>query len=84
VLGLEWITDLVRVVWAPPDRPADVIDGLSRVVGVTHTVTRTEWEVEWQLIDASTLAYAGVVFTLGPHTNDRLDAGFVLGLTAPV
>jgi hypothetical protein len=78
-LDLAFVTDLVRVVWEPPDRPADdAIDTRVRVVGFHHTITRRSWEVTWQTIDADALGFSGAIFTLGPHANDRLDAGFVL------
>lgn len=78
-LGLAFVTDLVRIVWSPPDRPADTpIDTLSRVVGYHHAITRAAWEITWQLIDAESLRAAGTIWTLGPHANDRLDAGFVV------
>lgn len=80
VLAVRMVSDLVRVHWVPPDRPDDApIDTVARVVGVQHTVTRHAWEVRWQLVDASALLYSGLLFTMGPHANDRLDAGFVLG-----
>jgi hypothetical protein len=78
-LELQYVSDLVRIVWAPPDLPDRVIDMRSRVVGQTHKITRRSWEMKLQLIDAIALAFAGAVFTAGPHANDRLDAGFVLG-----
>ena len=80
VLDLELVTDLVRIRWAPPDRPENVIDGQSRVVGVKHRITRSAWELEWELVAADPLGLSGTVFTMGAHTNDRLDAGFVIGL----
>ena len=79
VLGFVAWTDIARIVWAPPDLPAHVIDGEVRVVGVKHAISRSRWEVAWQTIAAGVLASSGVVFTLGPDTNDRLDAGFILG-----
>jgi hypothetical protein len=79
VLGIEFVTDLVRILWAPPDRPDAVVDMPARVVGWEHRITRPAWEVTWQLIAARASALSGAVFTMGPHANDRLDAGFVLG-----
>lgn len=80
VLAVRMVSDLVRIYWVPPDRPDDApIDTNARVVGVQHTITRHAWEVRWQLVDASALLYSGLLFTMGPHANDRLDAGFVLG-----
>jgi hypothetical protein len=79
LLAVQFVSDLVRIVWQPPDQPdAKPIDALERVVGVVHTITRSLWEVQLELVDANALAYAGVVFTLGPHMQDRLDAGFVV------
>jgi len=79
VLGVRFVSDLVRALWAPPDLPdSPPIDALVRVVGYHHVITRRSWEITWQTIDAQALAYSGALFTLGPHANDRLDAGFVL------
>jgi len=79
VLGWAWWTDIARIVWAPPDLPEHVIDGEARVVGVQHTIDRHRWEIVWSLIAAGLLGESGVVFTMGPHANDHLDTGFVLG-----
>ena len=79
VLGLYLVSDLVRLVWSPPDRPADVIDATSRVVGYRHRITRAAWELQWQLVNADPMGGAGVIFTIGPDAQDRLSAGFVLG-----
>jgi hypothetical protein len=80
VLGLSLVTDLLRIVWSPPDRPADTpIDALARVVGFHHVITRRLWEITLELVGAEALAYSGAVFTLGPDANDRLDAAYVLG-----
>lgn len=78
VLGITMVTDLVRILWAPPDRPDDVIDALSRVVGYSHRIDYKKWEVQWQLVAASSLQFSGSVFTMGPHAQDRLDAGYVM------
>jgi hypothetical protein len=80
-LALALVSDLVRLKWAPPDIPANVIDATARVVGVKHRVTRRAWEVTWQLVAADALTFSGSIFTMGSHANDRLDAGFVLGFT---
>jgi hypothetical protein len=81
VLGLTMVTDLVRIIWAPPDRPDDVVDAISRVVGLAHRITRNSWEVQYQLVAASALGFSGSVFTMGPHAQDRLDSGYVMGFT---
>lgn len=81
VLGVRLVTDMVRIIWAPPDRPEDVVDDLVRVVGYSHQVTRHSWETRWTLTPADVLAASGTVFRMGPHANDRLDAGNVLALT---
>jgi hypothetical protein len=80
ILALEYVSDLVRIVWAPPDLPENVIDGLVRVVGHKHKITRAAWETTLQTVAAQPLQYAGAVFHMGPHSQDRLDAGFVMGL----
>jgi len=82
VLGLTLIVDLVRIVWAPPDRPTSVIDTVSRVVGFSHKITAARWEWTPQLIAANALMFSGSVFTMGPHPADLLDSGFVLGFTS--
>lgn len=79
LLQLDYVTDLVRIRWSPPDRPLEVIDGRHRVVGLSHSITRGLWEAHLQLVSADLLTASGT-FHLGPHANDRLDAGFVLGL----
>lgn len=80
-LGLTMVTDLVRILWAPPDRPEDVVDATSRVVGFSHRISRGQWEVQWQLVAASALQFSGSILTMGPHAQDRLDAGMVMGFT---
>jgi hypothetical protein len=82
VLGIVMVTDLVRILWAPPDRPDDVIDAVSRVVGYAHRIDFKQWEVQWQLVAASSLQFSGSVFTMGPHAQDRLDAGYVMSFAA--
>lgn len=79
-LAIDYVSDLVRIVWAPPDLPTHEVDTTTRVVGATHTITRHSWEIKWQLVDALALRFAGVVFSMGPDANDRLDAGYVLGV----
>ena len=79
ILAVTPITDIVRVHWSPPDIPGRApVDVNSRVVGVSHRVSRTAWEVRWQLVNTRPAAQAGAVFTMGPHPQDRLDSNFVL------
>lgn len=80
VLSLDYVSDPVRIVWAPPDHPTHVFNGVGRVVGRKHSITRGHWEVTLQLVDSGSERMAGHVFTLGPHSRDRLDANFVLGM----
>lgn len=81
-LGLLLILELVRIIWAAPDRPADeAIDSTNRVVGYTHRISRDAWEITWQLIAASYLEASGAIFHMGPHAQDRLDSGYVLSFT---
>ena len=80
-LGITMVTDLVSIKWAPPDRPEDLIHAISRVVGYRHAISRGQWEVQWQLVAASSLQFSGSIFTMGSHARDRLDAGYVLGFT---
>lgn len=81
VLDVILVTEIVRVLWAPPDRPDAVVDHLSRVIGFAHRITRAQWEVQWFLLAADLLGLSGAIWTLGPNVNDRLDAANVLGLT---
>ena len=78
---LDWVlyTDLLRVLWAPPGLPDNQVDALVRVVGYSHRISRARWEVTWQLIAARPISYAGVVFHMGAHAQDKLDAAFVMG-----
>lgn len=79
LLDTRFVSDRVRVVWAPPDRPTAAVEAVGRVVGAEHRITRAAWELTWQLAAADVFGTARV-FTLGPHANDRLDAGNVLAL----
>jgi hypothetical protein len=81
VLDVEYVTDAVRIVWAPPDRPTAVVNTAARVVGSEHKITRGRWETVWQLAVAG-VTEEGVTFTMGPHAQDHLDAGNVLALAA--
>lgn len=77
---LSWVlfTDVAHIAWAPPDLPDHVITGDFRVVGVQHTISRARWSVTWQTLALRALSLSGIVWTLGPHANDRLDAGMVM------
>jgi hypothetical protein len=78
-LSVALISDIVHIVWSPPDLPASyTVDNLSRVVGYSHTISRHVWEISWQLVAANAMQFAGVEFTMGPHAQDRLDAGNVM------
>lgn len=77
-LALHYVSDLVRIVWAPPDRPADVIDGLVRVVGHTHKITRRVWETKYVTAGATSLQ-SEFTWTIGPGANDEFDAGNLIG-----
>jgi len=79
VLDLALFTDLVRIRWAPPDLPDHLVDGVMRVVGFRHRLTRKTWEVVWQVLATRPLQYSGAIFTIGPHARDHLDSGFVMG-----
>ncbi len=74
VLAAALITSLVRVVF---DAAGYTVDTTERIVGWTHKITASEWSVEWRCV-SSTVDTAGVTFHMGPHAQDRLDAGFVL------
>jgi hypothetical protein len=75
VLQATLVTWVVRVLFAAAGYDADV---LCRIIGWKHAVTTDAWEVTWITTSAAVIA-AGQVFTLGPHENDRLNAGFLLG-----
>lgn len=75
VLGLRLLADAVRVVWHGPTYDVDVT---ARIVGVKHAITTDHWETTWQTLPVRAVP-SSASFHLGPHTNDRLDAGFVLG-----
>ena len=72
------VTDIVRLVWTPPDQPGTSTDSLVRVVGFSHKFTYRTWTVGWSLVNATTTLG---VWTIGPHPNDRLDDGNVIGWT---
>jgi hypothetical protein len=75
VLGVPLITALVRVLW---EQGGYTVDTEARLVGWTHKVTPTAWDVQWRTISASVSA-ARVSFHMGPHHQDVLDAGYVMG-----
>jgi hypothetical protein len=82
VLSVALVTDLVRVKWAPPDRPDAIpVEQRARVIGFAHKISRASWEIRWFLVPADLLGSGAFVFTIGPHARDRLDAGNVLALT---
>jgi hypothetical protein len=82
VLSISLVTDLVRVYWIPPDRPdTPPVDHHARVIGFSHKITRSIWELRWYLVAADLLGSGAQVFTIGPHAHDRLDAANVLALT---
>ena len=80
VLSTKAVTDICRVNWAPPDHPTHVIDTTNRVVGFKERNHPRRVEVTWQLIAANPASSAGQIFHMGPHAQDRLSAGFVMGL----
>jgi hypothetical protein len=77
VLDLDMVTDPIRIVWDPDD--GSTVDQTVRVVGVRHSVTPGEWAVEWEFVDAWSNALP--VWHIGPHVNDKLDDGNVIGST---
>ena len=72
LLGLNLIEDRVRVQWQPPGEP--LVDGVARVLGVDHTISRFTLEVDLGLALGDLFAR---VFHWGPHPNDRLTQGNV-------
>lgn len=79
ILSFIPLTDVARVHWSPPDIPGRApVDVNSRMVGVSHRIARTTWEVRWQLVNTRPASQAGAVFTMGRHAQDRLDRNFVL------
>jgi hypothetical protein len=79
LLGARYVSDLVRIVWEPPDLPTNPVDQSSRIVGSAHTITRARWEVKLQLVATNALQQSGLLFHMGPNANDRLDAGWIMG-----
>lgn len=79
VLDTLEVTDFVELYWQPPGT-SSTTRSIFRVVGVAHTFTRRSWEVGWQVVGAGRTATGAGVFTVGPHANDRLDDGNVIGL----
>jgi hypothetical protein len=55
-----------------------VVDVQFRVVGWTHKITRDRWEITWNTAPWHIVATT-VSFHMGPHNNDRLNAGFLMG-----
>jgi hypothetical protein len=82
ILAVQQVSDIVRVHWAPPDIPDHARDISSRVVGYQHKITRTQWEMQWNLTAADPMSRLGAIFTIGPDPQDRLDSNFVLGFAA--
>ena len=77
ILGVDYITDTVRIVWAPHDGTG-TLDRTVRVVGSHHQITTDDWQVEWQVLPAR-LAPSANVWTIGPDPFDKLDDGNVIG-----
>lgn len=75
---IRYVSDVARIIWRPHDRPQHAMDVRCRVVGARHQISLHEWQLEWQLVVANAAQFTGAVFTVGPHTNDKLDAGFIL------
>jgi hypothetical protein len=72
LLGLELITDRVRMLWRPPDSTSTV-DTTGRVLGVDHSITHARWEVGINLAKADIFAH---LLHWGHHADDRLDRGY--------
>lgn len=77
ILGVDLVSERVAVQWTPPGS-TDSYDTVARVVGRTLSINFERFEVKWVLAAGET---AGHTWTLGPHDNDRFDAGNVLGYT---
>ena len=79
LLAWQLYTDVAEVIWAPPDLGAEhTIQGLVRVVGYSHRVTRRSWEHTWQVVAARPWLYTALAFTMGPSGRDTLDSGHIL------
>lgn len=76
LLGLAFVSDTVRVVWAPAG--TGPVDQLLRVIGAKHTISPTSWVVTWQTL-AARIGGVANVFHMGPHALDKVDAGNVMG-----
>lgn len=73
-LGLEYVTDIIRVLWEAAGYTADV---QARIVGHSYKIDAEAFEVEWRLVGSSLVTGPGT-FHMGPHANAALDSGFVL------
>jgi hypothetical protein len=76
VLGIQYASDLARIVWTPTDGTGP-IDTAVRVVGVKHTITPSSWQVDWQLVPAQLTA--GNIWNIGPDPADQVNRGNVIG-----
>lgn len=78
VLGMRILQDVLRVIWEPPGSGA--LDTQSWVMGVTHKITPSAWSVEFDLMAAT--RNAAKRWHIGPHANDKLNDGNVMGWAA--
>lgn len=74
VLDLRRAVDTVRLLWTPPGS-TDAYDVTGRVLGMSHEITRTRWEVAWDLGMASV---SRKTFHVGAHAFDKLNDGNVM------
>lgn len=74
VLQKAPVQSVVHVLWAGAGYDADLE---CRIVGMQNKITAEAWEVTWQTLPATVIPTT-LSFHVGPHEQDRLDAGFLL------
>lgn len=74
VLNLRRATDVIRLLWTPPGS-TDTYDVTGRVLGITHELTHSHWNVLW---DVGMAAVSRKTFHVGTHAFDKLNDGNVM------
>ena len=74
VLMLKRAEDVFRLLWSPPGS-TDTYDLTGRAMGISHVISRTRWEVQW---DVGLAAVSRKTFHVGTHAFDKLTDGNVM------
>jgi hypothetical protein len=74
VLALKRAEDVFRLKWTPPGS-TDLYDVTGRAMGISHAISRTRWEVQWEV---GLAAVSRKTFHVGAHAFDKLTDGNVL------